>query len=124
VFLEPGVTKDDVLLPKPGYSELDVFGVPLVVDHHIDYAGDATRLVWAAIHVEDWDGLQESLDQKVAGDGILRVDEVSGRSTVDQGLYRHLGGGLNRLQVQRDMQGVSAFNRVDDVLPGKSPFSL
>jgi hypothetical protein len=62
VFLEPGVTKDDVLLPEPGNGELDVLSVPLVVDHHINYAGDATCLVQAAIHVEDWDGLRETSD--------------------------------------------------------------
>jgi hypothetical protein len=62
VFLEPGVTEDDVLLPEPGYSELDALGVPLVVDHHIDYAGDAACLVWAAIQVEDRDGLREMPD--------------------------------------------------------------
>jgi hypothetical protein len=41
VFLEPGVIEDDVLLPKSGYSELDTLGVSFVVDHHIDYSGDA-----------------------------------------------------------------------------------
>jgi hypothetical protein len=29
VFLEPGVTEDDVLLPKPGYGKLNALGVPL-----------------------------------------------------------------------------------------------
>jgi hypothetical protein len=57
VFLEPGVTEDDVLFPEPGYSELDALGVPLVIDHHIDYTGEATCLVQAAIHVENWNGL-------------------------------------------------------------------
>jgi hypothetical protein len=124
MFLEPGVTEDEVLLPESGYGELDTLGVPLVVDHHIDYTGDATRLVWAAVHVENWDGLRERLDWKVAGDDVLRVDEVSGHSTVDQSLHRHPGGGLDRLQVQRDVQGVSAFHRVNDVLQGKSSFPL
>jgi hypothetical protein len=45
VFLEPGVTEDDVLLPKPSYSELDTLGVPFVVNHHINYTGDTARLV-------------------------------------------------------------------------------
>jgi hypothetical protein len=53
MFLEPGVTEDDVLLPELGYGELDVLGMPLVVDHHINYTGDATCLVLAAIHIED-----------------------------------------------------------------------
>jgi hypothetical protein len=81
-------------------------------------------LVWAAIHIEDRDGLQEALDRKVLGDDVLRVDKVSGRSAVNRSLHRHPGGGLNRLQVQQDVQGVSAFNRVDDVLPGESLFPL
>jgi hypothetical protein len=76
VFLEPGVTGDDVLFSKPSDGELDVFGVPFVVDHHINYASDAAHLVRAAIHVENRDGLQEMPDQKVAGDDILRVDGV------------------------------------------------
>jgi hypothetical protein len=122
MFLEPGVTEDDVLFPEPSYGKLDTLRVPLVVDHHIDYASDAARLLRAAVHVENWDGLRKGPDRKVAGDDILRVDEVSSRSAVDQSLHRHPGGSLNRLQVQRDVQGVSAFNRVDDVLPGKSPF--
>jgi hypothetical protein len=57
VFLEPGVTEDDMLLPESGYSELDALGVPFVVDHHIDYASDAARLVQTAVHVENQDGL-------------------------------------------------------------------
>jgi hypothetical protein len=81
-------------------------------------------LVRATIHVENRDGLRKGPDRKVAGDDILRVDEVSGRFAVDQSLHRHPGSGLNRLQVQRDVQGVSAFDRVNDVLPGKSPFPL
>jgi hypothetical protein len=60
-----------MLLPDSGYSELDTLGVALVVDHHIDYTGDATRLVRAAVHIEHWDGLRERLDQKVAGDDVL-----------------------------------------------------
>jgi hypothetical protein len=98
--------------------------VPLVVNHHIDYTGDATHLVWAAIHIENWDGLQETPDRKVVGNDILRVDEVSSHSAVDQSLHQHPHGGLNRLQVQQDVQGVSAFDRVNDVLLGKSLFSL
>jgi hypothetical protein len=124
VFLEPGVTKDDVLLPEPSDSELDSLSLPFVVDHHIDYAGDATHLVWTAIHVEDWDGLQKALDWKVAGDDILRVNEVSSHSAVDQSLHRHPHGGLDRLQVQRDVQGVLALDEVDDILLGKLPFLL
>jgi hypothetical protein len=57
VFLEPGVTEDDVLLPEPGYGKLDTLGVSLVIDHHIDYTGDAARLVRAAVHIENWDRL-------------------------------------------------------------------
>jgi hypothetical protein len=98
--------------------------VPLVIDHHIDYTGDAAHLVRAAIHVENWDRLRERPDRKVAGGDVLRVDEVSGRSAVDQSLHQHPNGGLDRLQVQRDVQGVSAFNRVNDILLGKSPFPL
>jgi hypothetical protein len=75
-----------VLLPEPGYGELDALGVPLVVDHHIDYASDAASLVRAAIHIENWDGLQETPDQKVPSDDVLGVNEVSGRSAVDQSL--------------------------------------
>jgi hypothetical protein len=58
------------------------------------------------------------------GDDVLRVDEVSSRSAVDQSLHRHPSSGLDRLQVQRDVQGVSAFDRVDDILLGKLPFPL
>jgi hypothetical protein len=71
VFLEPGVTEDDVLLPEPGDGKLDALSVPFVVDHHINYAGDATHLVWAAIHVENRDGLRETPDGKLARDDIL-----------------------------------------------------
>jgi hypothetical protein len=46
-----------MLLPEPGYGKLDVLGMPLVVDHHIDYTSDATRLVRAAVHIENQDGL-------------------------------------------------------------------
>jgi hypothetical protein len=58
VFLELGVTKDDVLLPKPGDGKLDALGTPFVVNHHINYTGDAARLVWAAVHIENRDGLR------------------------------------------------------------------
>jgi hypothetical protein len=34
-----------------------VLGMSFVVDHHIDYAGDAAYLVWGAVHVENQDGL-------------------------------------------------------------------
>jgi hypothetical protein len=111
-------------ISEMGYGELDALGVPFLVDHHIDYAGDAARLVQAAVHVENLDGLQETLDWKVAGDDVFRANEVSGRSTVNQCLHRHLCGSLNRLQVQWDVQGVLAFNRVNDVLLGKLLFLL
>jgi hypothetical protein len=87
VFLEPGVTEDDMLLPEPGYGELDMLRVPFVVDHHIDYTSNASCLVRAAIHIENRDRLQKSPDQKVAGDDILRVNEVSSHSAVDQSLH-------------------------------------
>jgi hypothetical protein len=69
----------------------------VVVNYHIDHAGDTARLVQAGIHVEDRDGLREVPDRKVAGGDVLRVDEVSGCSTVDQSLHRHPHSGLDRL---------------------------
>jgi hypothetical protein len=51
-------------------------------------------LVRAAIYVENRDRLQETLDQKVVGDDILQVNEVSGRSVVNQSLHRYPHGGL------------------------------
>jgi hypothetical protein len=124
VFLEPGVTEDDVLLTEPSHGELDMLGMSLAVDHHIDYAGHAAHLGWGAIHIENWDGLRELLDPKVTGDGILRVDKVSGHSTVNQNLHQHLCSGPDRLQVQQNVQGVPALNRIDDVLPGELLFPL
>jgi hypothetical protein len=60
-----------MLLSEPGDGELDALSMPFVVEHHIDYADDAARLVRAAIYVEDGDGLRETPDQKVARDDIL-----------------------------------------------------
>jgi hypothetical protein len=71
VFLEPGVTEDDVLLPELSYGELDALSVPFVVNRHINYAGDTARLVRAAVHVENRDRLQETPDWKVVGDDVL-----------------------------------------------------
>ena len=118
MFLEPGVTEDDVLFPEPSHGELDMLGVPFVVDHHIDYAGDAARLVRAAVHVENRDGLRKGPDRKVAGDDILRVDEVSGRSAVNQTLHGHRSRGLYRLHLQRNVQGVPALYGINNVPPG------
>jgi hypothetical protein len=81
-------------------------------------------MVQTAVHVENWDALREMLDWKVAGDDVLQVDEVSSHSAVYQSFHRNPTSSLDRLQVQWDVQGVSALNIVNDVLPGKSPFPL
>jgi hypothetical protein len=86
VFLEPGVTEDDMLLVEPHHSELDALRMSLVV-HHIDYTRDAARLVCDAVHIENQNRLRESLDQKIARDHVLRVDEVSSCSAVNQSFH-------------------------------------
>jgi len=51
VVLEPGITKDHVLLSKAGDSKERPFGVGFVMENYVYHFGDLTCLVGGAVHI-------------------------------------------------------------------------
>jgi len=72
VVLEPGITKDHVLLSEAGDSKKRPFGVNFVVEDYVYNFRDLACLVGGAVHVVHWYGARDAL-----GVNTFHMDEVS-----------------------------------------------
>jgi len=72
VVLEPGITKDHVLLSEAGDSKECPFGVDFVAEDYIYNFRDLACLVGGAVHVVHWYGVRDA-----PGVNTFHTDEVS-----------------------------------------------
>jgi len=79
MVLEPGVTKDHVLLPKVRDGEECPFGVGLITEDYIHYFGDLSCFVRGAVYIEHWYGTGDALGiDTFIMDKILVYEVASG----------------------------------------------
>ena len=71
VVLEPGITKDHVLLSEARDSEECPFRVGFVMEDYIYNFGDLAYLIRGAVHVVHWYGTRDA-----PGVDTFRMDEV------------------------------------------------
>jgi hypothetical protein len=107
VLPEPGVPEDELLLAKSGHGELNSLAVALVMENQSRDISDEAGLVGGAIHIEHRDRLRELADQNPTGLNVLGVNEVGGRSTVNEPIERKLHSIVSRLNLQREVKGIS-----------------
>ena len=101
VLPEPGEPENELLLTKTGDSEDDALGVGIVPENHIDDLPDASGFVRGAVNIVDRDGPGERPDGDLVLPDVLGVDELGGRSAVDEPVYRQLYGVVNGFYLQR-----------------------
>jgi len=71
MVFEPGVTKDDALLPEIGDGEEHSFGVGFIIEDHVYYFGDLSSFIRETVHVEHQYGTRD-----VLGANTLRTDKI------------------------------------------------
>jgi len=71
MVLEPGVTKDNALLPKVGDGEEHPFRVGFIMKEHVYHFRDLSGFVRGTVHVEHWYGVRD-----VPGANTLHTDKI------------------------------------------------
>jgi len=93
VVLEPGITKDHVLLSKAGDSEEHPFGVGFVMEDYVHNFGDLACLVGGAVHVVHWYGARDAPSVNTFCLDKVSIYEVARSSGVQKRFDRvHLAG--------------------------------
>jgi len=82
MVLEPGVAKDQVLLPEVRDSEERPFGMGLITEDYIHYFEDLSCFVRGAIHIEHRYGTRDALGTDTSRTDKILVYEVAGGSRV------------------------------------------
>jgi len=72
VVLEPGITKDHVLLYEAGDSEKRPFRVGFVTENYVYNFRDLAYLIGGAVHIVYWYGMRDA-----PGVNTFHMDEVS-----------------------------------------------
>ena len=88
MVLEPGITKDHVLLSEAGDSEERPFGVSFVAEDYVYNFGDLACLVGRAVHVVHWYGVRDALCVNTLCTDEVSIYEVACSS----GVQKHLDG--------------------------------
>jgi len=93
VVLEPGITKDHVLLPEAGDSEERSFGVGFVAEDYIYNFGDPACFIGGAVHVVHRYGAREAPSVNTFHPYKVSIYKVARSSGVQKRFNRvHLAG--------------------------------
>jgi len=84
VVLEPGITKDHVLLSEAGDSEECPFRVDFVAEDYVYNFGDLACLVGGTVHVVHWYGARDALSVNTFRSDKVSIYEVAHSSGVQK----------------------------------------
>jgi len=84
VVLEPGITKDHVLLPKAGDSEERSFGVGFVAEDYVYNFGDPACFVGGTVHIVYRYGVRDALSVNTFRLYKVSIYEVARSSRVQK----------------------------------------
>jgi len=93
VVLEPGITKDHVLLSEAGDSKERSFGVGFVMENYVYNFRDLACLIGGAVHVVHWYGARDAPGVNTFHTDKVSIYEVAYSSRVEKHLDgMHLAG--------------------------------
>jgi len=84
MVLEPGITKDYVLLPEARDSEKRSFGVGFVAEDYVYNFGDPACFVGGTIYVVYWYGARDALSVNIFRPYEISIYEVACSSGVQK----------------------------------------